>query len=180
MKRTITRYWTLCLIMTLIMPLSSSLAHQEYFEKMGVALPKIEKSAPNFELKNLVGDTIALKKFQGKTILLNFWATWCLPCKEELPSMQRLYKKLRVRGLEVIGVSIDRDNPEKVKKYAKQYNLTFPILLDPNQEARKSYFIMGLPTSYLIGADGDLKGFISGAREWDDPLSMQMFSAMFK
>ena len=145
---------------------------------MGVALPKKEKSAPDFKLQNLVGDTVALKNFKGKTILLNFWATWCLPCKKELPSMQRLYKKLGSRGLEVVAVSIDRDNPGKIKKYIDQYNLTFPILLDPGQKARKSYFIMGLPTSYLIGPDGNLKGFISGAREWDSPASIQMFSAL--
>ena len=92
--------------------------------------------------------------------------------------MQRLYKKLGPLGVEVVAVSIDRDNPDKVKKYIDQYNLTFPILLDPRQEARKSYFIMGLPTSYLIGADGRLKGFISGAREWDNPSSIKMFSAL--
>ena len=92
--------------------------------------------------------------------------------------MQKLYKKLGPRGLEVIAVSIDRDNPDKVKKYIDQYNLTFSILLDPGQEARKSYFIMGLPTSYLIGSDGYLKGFISGAREWDNPSSIKMFSAL--
>ena len=92
--------------------------------------------------------------------------------------MQRLYKKLGPLGVEVVAVSMDRDNPDKVKKYIDQYNLTFPILLDPRQEARKSYFIMGLPTSYLIGADGRLKGFISGAREWDSPASIRMFSAL--
>ena len=92
--------------------------------------------------------------------------------------MQRLYKKLGPRGLEVVAVSIDRDNPDKVRSYIDQHNLTFPILLDPGQKARKSYFIMGLPTSYLIGADGRLKGFISGAREWDNPSSIKMFSAL--
>ena len=143
---------------------------------MGVALPKKMKSAPDFKLKNLVGEIVALNNFQGKTVLLNFWATWCLPCKEELPSMQRLYKKLGPSGVEVVAVSIDRDNPGKVKRYIDQYNLTFPILLDPGQEARKSYFIMGLPTSYLIGPDGHLKGFASGAREWDSPASIRMFS----
>ena len=178
MKRIATRYWLLSSIAILIMTSGPSLAHQEHFEKMGVALPKKEKIAPDFKLKNLVGDTVALNNFQGKTVLLNFWATWCLPCKEELPSMQRLYKKLGFLGVEVVAVSIDRDNPDKVKKYIDQYNLTFPILLDPRQEARKSYFIMGLPTSYLIGADGRLKGFISGAREWDSPASIRMFSAL--
>lgn len=178
MKRISTCYLLLSSITFLIMISSPAVGHQKYFEKMGVALPKKEKNAPDFKLKNLSGDIVALNNFKGKIVLLNFWATWCLPCKEELPSMQRLYKKLGTRGLEVVAVSIDRDNPDKVKKYIDQYNLTFSILLDPGQEARKSYFIMGLPTSYLIGADGRLKGFISGAREWDSPSSIKMFSAL--
>ena len=176
MKRISTRYWLLYSIAILIMMSGYAIAHQEHFEKMGVALPKTMKSAPDFKLKNLVGEIVALNNFQGKTVLLNFWATWCLPCKEELPSMQRLYKKLGPSGVDVVAVSIDRDNPAKVKRYIDQYNLTFPVLLDPGQEVRKAYFIMGLPTSYLIGPDGNLKGFVSGAREWDSPASIRMFS----
>jgi len=177
MKRT-SRFWLLPLIVALIMMSDSAMAHEGHFEKMGVSLPKIKRGAPNFNLKNLAGDSVALNSFQGKTILLNFWATWCLPCREELPSMQRMYEKLGSSGIEVVAVSIDRGNPRKVKKYIDQYNLTFPILLDPGQKVRKSYFIMGLPTSYLIGPDGYLRGFISGAREWDSPASIEMFSAL--
>ena len=178
MKRNSIFYGLISLIAVLILVSGPAIAHQDFFEKMGVTLPKRDKFAPDFHLKNLNGNTIGLKDFKGKTILLNFWATWCQPCREELPSMQKLYTELAARGVEVVAVSIDRDNHGKVRKYKDQYNLTFPILLDPGQEVRKSYFIMGLPTSYLIGADGHLKGFISGARKWDSPASIKMFSQL--
>ncbi|SVC62913.1 uncharacterized protein METZ01_LOCUS315767, partial [marine metagenome] len=76
------------------------------------------------------------------------------------------------------AISIDRDKKERVEKYIKKYNLTFPVLLDPSQKVRKDYFILGLPTSYLIGPDGKLKGFVSGAREWDSNASKEMFSTL--
>ena len=178
MRRISNRFWLIFSIAIFFVTLRSAAAHQEDFDKMGVALPIKEKIAPDFMLKNLDGNTIALNNFRGKTVLLNFWATWCLPCKEELPAMQKLYRELGSSGLEVVAISIDRGNPDKIKKYIDQYNLTFPVLLDPGQKVRKSYFIMGLPTSYLIGSDGHLKGFVSGAREWDNPFSIKMFSAL--
>mgnify|MGYP001973899376 FL=1 len=89
--------------------------------------------------------------------------------------MQKIYEALNPSGVEVVAISIDRDKKERVEKYIKKYNLTFPVLLDPSQKVRKDYFILGLPTSYLIGADGKLKGFVSGAREWDSNASKEMF-----
>ena len=156
----------------------SVLGHEDSFAKMGVVSPKNEKIAPNFTLETVTGEKISLKDFKGKTVLLNFWATWCQPCKKELPSMQRIYEELSSEGVEVVAISIDRNKKERVKQYIKNHNLTFPILLDPGQKVRKDYFILGLPTSYLIGIDGKLKGFISGAREWDSNASKEMFSTL--
>jgi peroxiredoxin len=156
----------------------SVLGHEDSFAKMGVVSPRNEKIAPNFILETVTGEKISLKDFKGKAVLLNFWATWCQPCKKELPSMQRIYEELSSEGVEVVAISIDRNKKERVKQYIKNHNLTFPILLDPGQKVRKDYFILGLPTSYLIGIDGKLKGFISGAREWDSNASKEMFSTL--
>lgn len=153
-------------------------AHQQAFENMGIAKPRIEKSAPGFSLQDIHGKTVNLEDFRGKSILLNFWATWCEACKDELPSMQRLYEAASSQGIEVVAISIDRRNFDRVKKYAEEYKLTFPVLWDPDQKVRKHYYIMGLPTTYLIGPNGQLKGFASGAREWDSPDSVQALTSL--
>ena len=146
------------------------------FEQMGVARPRTSKPAPDFILKDIEGKAVSLSQFKGKPVLLNFWATWCGPCKEELPSMQRLHEAALSNGdIQIVAVSIDRDNLKKVLQYAENLNLSFPILLDPDRIARKPYFVRGLPTSYLIDADGKLQGFISGARNWDSPAARQVF-----
>lgn len=152
---------------------SSVWAHQQAFENMGISKPRTERTAPGFSLQDVKGNTINLGDFRGKPILLNFWATWCEACKAELPSMQRLYEEASSQGVEVVAIAIDRRNFDRVQKYAKEYNLTFPVLWDPEQKVRKHYFIMGLPTTYLIGPKGKLKGYASGARVWDSPDSIR-------
>jgi peroxiredoxin len=153
-------------------------AHQQAFESMGITKPRTEKSAPDFSLQDINGNKVGLEDFRGKAILLNFWATWCQACKEELPSMQRLHKSLSRKGIEVVAISIDRNNLDRIKEYAEEYKLTFPILWDPDQKVRKHYYIMGLPTTYLIDSDGKLRGFASGAREWDSADAVQALSSL--
>lgn len=167
--------WTLALTL-LITPLlsASALAHKEAYSKLGAVYPRRVKEAPKFNLKDLNGNTVTLQDLRGKPILLNFWATWCQACKEELPSMQRLHEAMKNEGVQVIAISIDRAGPEKVREYIDHYKVTFPVLLDPNQETRHEYFIMGLPTSYLIDAEGKLRGFVSGSREWDSETSRKV------
>ena len=160
--------------------ISAGWAHENVFELMGIAQPKRVKVAPEFALQDTHGRTVQLVDFKGKPVLLNFWATWCEPCKEELPSMQKLYENLSKEGIEVIAISIDRGDPSKVQKYVDKYHLTFPVLLDPDQKVRKNYYIMGLSTSYLIDAEGKLQGFVSGARTWDSEASRQVMLSLRK
>lgn len=163
--------WALCTV-----PFT---AHADPFEQLGVARPRTSKPAPDFVLKDIHGKTVSLAQFKGKPVLLNFWATWCGPCKEEMPSMQKLYDAAQNNGkFQIIAISIDRFNIEKVNQYAKDLNLTFPILIDPDREIRKTYFIRGLPTSYLIDSEGKLQGFVSGARNWDNPASLELMKSL--
>ena len=180
MKRIIFYFWLFASTTFLFLGANSAKAHQESFKSMGVVLPRNELPAPNFTLQNSNGNSVSLSDFKGKAVLLNFWATWCVPCKKELPSMQRLYEDLKLDGFEIVAISIDRDKKERVHQYIEEYSLTFPVLLDPSQKVRKDYFILGLPTSYLIGKDGKLKGFISGAREWDSVAAKQMFHTLIQ
>jgi len=142
-------------------------AKEDLYSKFGVKQLKIEPLAPDFTLKNLDGKEINLKDFKGKTVLLNFWATWCEPCLEEMPAMQKAYNTLRDKGFVILAVSIDRDSREKnVRAFAKKFGLSFHVLFDSKQRVRDKYFNNALPTSYLINTKGKLKGFIAGARDW--------------
>lgn len=154
-------------------------AYADPFEQLGVARPRTSKPAPDFVLKDINGQTISLAQYKGKPILLNFWATWCGPCREELPSMQRLHEASKNNGgFHIIAISIDRSNIKKVNKYAENLNLTFPILIDSDRETRYAYYIRGLPTSYLIDSEGKLRGFVSGARNWDDPATLELMKSL--
>jgi len=154
-------------------------ASADPFEQLGVARPRTSKPAPDFVLKDIRGQSVSLAQFKGKPVLLNFWATWCGPCREELPSMQRLYEASKSNGgFQIIAISIDRSNIKKVNQYAEDLNLTFPILIDPDRETRKAYYIRGLPTSYLIDSEGTLRGFVSGARNWDSPATLELMKSL--
>ena len=141
------------------------------FEKMGIVAPKSSKMAPEFKLNNIRGGTTELSDFKGKVVLVNFWATWCAACVEEMESMQNLYNDLKKKDVEIVAISIDRWNEDRIIDYADKKNLNFHILRDPDQKVRKQYYIMGLPTSYLIDGDGKIRGYVSGARIWDSLVS---------
>jgi cytochrome c biogenesis protein CcmG, thiol:disulfide interchange protein DsbE len=151
-------------------------ANHALFEKLGVVPSRTIKDAPSFSLVDTHGKTRTLKNFSGKPVLLHFWATWCVPCQEELPALQRLYEEMGNDQFEIVAVNIDRGDPAKVLEYIDKYKLTFLNLLDPEQSVRKQYFIRGLPTSYLIDGEGQMRGFISGARTWAVKDSERLFS----
>ncbi len=155
-------------------------AQSELSANLGIVEPRTIKQAPDFALKTLDGQIVKLSDFKGKPVLLNFWATWCEACKKEFPAMQRLYSQLKGDGFEIIAVSVDRRNRDRIEEFVKTYGIDFPILLDPQQKARRGYFIRGLPTSYLIDSAGDLRGFISGARAWDHMASKKALLDIFR
>ncbi|MFN3479675.1 MAG: TlpA family protein disulfide reductase [Thermodesulfovibrionales bacterium] len=125
------------------------------------------KVAPVFELKDLEGKKVSLTDFKGKVILLNFWATWCAPCKAEMPSLENLYRSLKDKGLVVIGVSVD--NSEKtVHSFIEEKGITFPILLDKGKEVSfDDYGVIGLPVTFLIDKKGIIVDKVFGERQWD-------------
>jgi peroxiredoxin len=118
----------------------------------------VGKPAPSYAATTLTGDTVALADLRGKVVLLNVWATWCHPCRTEIPALQRLHERNRERGLEVVGVSVDaRGEDAAVRAFAGEFGMTFPIWRDPSERVSTMFQAIGVPSTYLIGRDGTLR-----------------------
>lgn len=124
--------------------------------------------APDFTLRSLDGTSLTLSAWRGKAVLLNFWATWCVPCRTEMPAIERLYRRYRAQGLEVAAINLDALSADGVHAFLKEVSVTFPVLLDPQWSTTSAYRVLGLPTTYLIDASGDVVAREVGARDWDD------------
>lgn len=140
--------------------------------------PMTGKEAPDFELPSIAGGTVKLSDYKGKLVFVNIWATWCAPCRDEMPSMERLYQKLKGPNFEMIAISVDEEGKATVNPFAKELGLTFPILLDPEtndsnnykpEGVAKRYMITGVPETYLIRGDGLVILHLVGPTEWDRP-----------
>jgi len=122
--------------------------------------------APNFVLRDLSDKKIELKQLLGKgPLVIDFWATWCKPCKEEFPQLQALYERYKDKGLEIVAISTD--NPRtlsKVKAYIMGRRYTFKVLLDTDQEVRRLYKVRALPTTFLIDREGRIRYSYTGYR----------------
>ncbi|WP_419151463.1 TlpA family protein disulfide reductase [Aeribacillus alveayuensis] len=127
-----------------------------------VGLEKGDK-APDFELLTLNGETKKISDFQGKKVILNFWATWCPPCKEEMPEMQKLYEDYSDE-IEIVAVNFtaSESNQEKVKQFIENNGFTFPILLDPKNKANSGYEVLTYPTTYFLNEDGIIQDKVVG------------------
>ena len=106
----------------------------------------------------LQGDSVSLASLEGKVVLLNFWATWCAPCRHETPYLQALYEERRAEGLEIVGVSMDTgDAKDQVEEFVEEYGVTYSILLDPQMRGMDVYRVLGLPATFLIDREGVLR-----------------------
>jgi len=117
--------------------------------------------APEFSLKTLTGEEISLSKYKGKTLLIDFWATWCGPCRESIPHLVHLHKTYRGQGLEVVGLSMDKGDPKTVDHFVKSLDIPYPIAIAPEEIAR-AYGVNGLPTTVLIDKEGKIREKIVG------------------
>ncbi len=127
----------------------------------------VGKVAPDFELPDLTEQEVRLSDYRGKVVFLNFWATWCKPCKEEMPSMEVLYRQFKDDGLVVLAVSIDRvTTKDDIPPFVKSMDLSFPVLVDSWGQTDKRYKLMGVPETYIIDQEGVLREKIIGPRDW--------------
>jgi len=124
-------------------------------------------TAGDFAARDLAGRGVRFGDLRGKVVLLNFWATWCPPCRKEMPSMERLYQRYQDRGLVVLALSQDQASSEQVKAFVDELALTFPVWHDRDGLVGRQYSIPGVPTSYLIARDGRVAYRALGDYDWD-------------
>jgi cytochrome c biogenesis protein CcmG, thiol:disulfide interchange protein DsbE len=116
---------------------------------------KVGAEAPAYAAETLDGERTALSQLRGRPVLLNVWATWCHPCRQEIPALEQLHRAYSARGLHVIGVSIDQGDQEQgIREFLTEYGASYPIWLDPDGEIQTTYSTMGVPNTFLIGPDG--------------------------
>jgi len=143
---------------------------------------EVGEYAPDFSLPALINgspasDPLHLYDHRGHIVLVNFWATWCPPCVEETPSLEKLSSDLRKLGVEVIGVSVDRD-PAALKKFISDNHLSFPIARDPDQAVASTYGTFQFPETYILDREGRVAEKIIGARDWGDPLMLSFVDSL--
>ena len=145
-----------------------------------IAEEETQYIASNFTLKNLDGKEVSLSQFRGKYLLINFWATWCGPCKIEMPSLEKLYRQFKSDNFDMLGISNDMFGDRVVRPYIKAKNITFPMLLDQRMIVSRQYGIVSLPTTILIDPQGIIIGILQGAENWSDPETLLYFENLLK
>lgn len=150
---------------------------------------EVGTAAPDFVARDLQGNLVSLDDLRGEVVLLNIWATWCPPCREEMPSMQRLYRELGPGGLRVVAVSIDAAAGERdvvgrpggdVAEFAERMGLTFDIWHDPSADVQRSYRTTGIPESFVIDRNGRIVKKVIGATEWDSEANRELIRRLLE
>ena len=142
------------------------------------AWPKIGSVSPPFALVDLGGNSVKISDFKGKVVLLNFWATWCGPCRVEMPAMEGLYQDLNPKGLEILAVSVDPQGVAATKPFKEALGLSFPILHDPDYQVGIAYGARTLPMTYLIDRQSVIRHRVFGARDWNGAEARDLISSL--
>ncbi|HVQ77124.1 MAG TPA: TlpA disulfide reductase family protein [Candidatus Binatia bacterium] len=153
---------------------------EDPFRTLSLIRPTRPTAAPEFTARGLYAPSVRLSDFKGHVVFLNFWATWCPPCKEEMPSMERLYRRHKERRFTVLAISIDRAEDATVAAFVKSLGLTFPIALDPRMEIAERYKVRALPSSFLIDRQGYMAAVALGPRQWDGPAAHAAIADLLK
>jgi len=136
--------------------------------------------AADFRLPDLEGNWQRLSHFRGQVVLLNFWATWCPPCRAEMPSMETLYQTYRDQGFVILAVSSDVQSIAIIQPFLEQYRLSFPVLLDPKGQVTGTYGVRSLPTTYLLDRQGRVVSREIGARNWANAGAQALIAALLE
>jgi len=142
-------------------------------------VPEVERHpAPDFVIENLSGGDTGLADYKGKVVLLNFWATWCMPCRAEMPSMEALWKKYKEQDFVVVAISIDEGSKKRVETFTEIFDLSFPVLLDPDSKVNDLYKVSNMPTSFLIDRNGRIISRIVGSDDWASEIAIKLVEGL--
>ena len=128
-----------------------------------IPAPRADFLAPDFTLETMGGETVKLSDLRGQAVVVNLWATWCPPCKAEMPALQKVYEEYKSRGLVILAInSTAQDDVQAIPAFIAEYGLTFPVLLDVNNEAGRLYQLRSLPSTFFIRRDGTISEVVIG------------------
>src|ERR1044071_5903517 len=134
---------------------------------------------PDFTVLNTEGKKVSIKDFRGKTLFLNFWATWCVPCREEMPAMEKLYEEFKDKNFVVFAINV-KDRKQEALAFVKELKITYPIAFDPEAEVAALYGAWGLPTTYIINAKGEGLARAWGPAEWYGSAARKLFKDLLE
>ena len=157
--------YLLAVLLFALCPAVLGAAEDERLKKLGFLVQEGLVESPAFSTEDAAGNPVNSTSFRGKLVVLNFWATWCPPCRLEMPAMERLYQEFRGKGLEIVAVNF-MESREQVQAFAEEQKLTYPMLLDGKAEIAEQYGVMRLPETVLIGRKGEVLAKSIGYKDW--------------
>ncbi|PLX84080.1 MAG: thioredoxin [Desulfuromonas sp.] len=147
---------------------------------LALAADQPVKKAPNFTLEDVQGNKVSLADYKGKVVILNFWATWCPPCIEEMPSMEKLHQRYKGDDFVLLAVNVEENSRKIVQKFLKKNPYTFPVLLDLDARVQQMYGAYRFPETVIINRNGDIVTKVLGGRDWMDPEIVSVIDFMVK
>jgi peroxiredoxin len=173
-RKSLLGYLIIIVVATLISVTTYAPSTKQEFTRL-----KTNPSAPEFILQDIQGKQHALSDYRGKVIVVNFWASWCQPCRAEMPSMQRAAEWLAQHDISLIGIGVG-ETRKSVLQFLQDVPVHFPLLLDSDSEVMQAWSVQTLPTSLIINQEGHIIFLAIGQREWDDPILLEQIRALNK
>lgn len=167
------------MIKTLILFLIFTFSPLSLSQEAGKGLTRLPDapSAPNFVLNDIDGDQYQLSEYRGQVVIINFWATWCPPCRDEMPSMQRAWEQLEQEGIYMLGINVGEDE-DTIFQFTADYPVEFPLLMDSDSSVINQWPVRGLPTTFVVDPKGQIIYRAIGGRAWDEPALLELVKAL--